>query len=182
MLKNNKIKKIGLSLFFATVLLGSSAFADDMKNTVVPTVLTSEQIDDLVFMYQEEKVARDVYTKLNEKWGLSVFKNISRSEQRHMDTVKGLLIKYDIPVPITDEDVGGFVLPELQYLYDSLVDKGLNSEIDALEVGVAIEEKDILDIDEKIIGAPSDIARAFGNLLDGSYDHLDAFNKILNQK
>ena len=79
-------------------------------------------------------------------------------------------------------DVGGFVLPELQYLYDSLVDKGLNSEIDALEVGVAIEEKDILDIDEKIIGAPSDIARAFGNLLDGSYDHLDAFNKILNQK
>jgi len=200
MKKNNKIKKIGISLFYATVLLGSSAFADtndaetylssktsiseennNITNTVVPTVLTSEQIDDLVFMYQEEKVARDVYIKLYEKWGLSVFNNISKSEQRHMDAVKGLLVKYDIPIPITDEDIGSFVLPKLQYLYDTLLGKGLTSKTEALEVGVIIEEKDIIDIEEKMIGTPSDIERIFESLLSGSYYHLDAFNKILNQ-
>jgi hypothetical protein len=181
MRKNNKMKKIGISLFYATVLLGSSIFANDITNTSVSKELTSEQTDELVFLYQEEKVARDVYIKLYEKWGVRVFNSISKAEQRHMDAVKGLLVKYDIPVPITDEDIGSFVLPELQYLYDTLMEKGLNSEIEALEVGVVIEEKDIIDIAEMMEDSSGDIERVFKNLLDGSYYHLDAFNKVLNQ-
>lgn len=188
---NNKMKRIGLSVLCVLALVSHEAVAKKMdrdsqrvvENNIssVETSLTDEQIDDLVFMYQEEKVARDVYIRLNEEWGVRIFKNISRSEQSHMNAVKGLLVKYDIPVPITDENIGGFVLPELQYLYDSLMEKGLQSKMDALEVGVMIEEKDITDIAEKMIGTPSDIERVYGNLLDGSYSHLDAFNKQLNK-
>ena len=190
----NKIKKIGLSLVCVATLISTNAIAGKQDreettnssassqntDTSKTTELSEEQIAGLIFMYQEEKVARDVYTKLYEKWGERVFKNITRSEQSHMNAVKGLLIKYDIAVPITDENIGGFVLSELQYLYDSLMEKGLKSKTDALEVGVMIEEKDIEDITEKMVGAPADIYRVYGNLLDGSYSHLDAFNKVLN--
>ena len=202
MINNNKIKKICLSAICVLALAGFEASAKKMDrgsnfnsnnstvdsqrgmgrgNTSTVTALTSEQIDDLVFMYQEEKVARDVYTKLYEKWGVRVFNNISRSEQSHMNAVEKLLVKYDIPIPITAENVGDFVLPELQYYYDTLMEKGLKSKIDAFEVGVKIEEHDIIDIEEKIVGAPADIERVFGNLLKGSYNHLAAFNRQLNK-
>lgn len=192
----NRMKKLGLSLVCVTALLGSNALAakqdrafergngNFVQSTQVEsnnTQLSDEQIADLIFMYQEEKVARDVYIKLYEAWGLRVFKNISRAEQTHMNAVQGLLVKYDIPIPVTSEDIGSFVLPELQHLYDTLMEKGLQSKYDALEVGVMIEEKDIEDIAEKMIGAPSDIYRVYGNLLDGSYNHLAAFNRVLNK-
>jgi len=196
------MKKIGLSVLCVLTLVGHEAVAKKMdrgsnfssmnsnvdsqrgmgeRNNSSVTSLTSEQIDDLVFMYQEEKVARDAYINLYKKWGVRVFNNISRSEQSHMNAVKGLLVKYDIPIPISDENIGGFVLPELQYLYDTLMEKGLKSKIDALEVGVMIEEEDIMDLLKKIEGAPADIERVYGNLLKGSYNHLDAFNRQLNK-
>ena len=49
--------------------------------------LSSEEMDDLLYMREEEKLARDVYIKLYEKWGASIFDNISNAERRHMDTM-----------------------------------------------------------------------------------------------
>ena len=48
------------------------------------------------FMREEEKLARDVYLKLNEKYQsvTKTFKNIAESEQEHTDAVKALLDKY----------------------------------------------------------------------------------------
>jgi hypothetical protein len=143
------------------------------------SVLTQNQIDDLLFMYQEEKVARDVYIKMYELWGVNVFNNIKSAEQSHIDAVEGLLVKYDLEIPIVDTDIGSFKLLELQELYDSLIEKGTLSKTDALEVGVMIEIKDIEDIVKKMVDVPSDIERVYGNLLSGSYSHLDAFNKVL---
>lgn len=194
-MKKNRIKNIGFSIVCVIALLGTNSFAKGQyngknyesssqniqTNKMQDTELSEEQIEDLIFMYQEEKVARDVYLKLHEEWGMQIFKNIANAEQTHMNAVKGLLVKYDIPIPITEEDIGSFVLPELQLLYNDLMEKGLVSKIDALEVGVIIEEKDIIDISEKMEGAPFDIERVYGNLLDGSYSHLDAFNKVLNK-
>ena len=53
--------------------------------------LTQSEIDDLLYMHEEEKLARDVYLTLYEKWDLALFNNIATSEQRHMDAVDTLI-------------------------------------------------------------------------------------------
>ena len=157
-----------------------SNYQNNIDNTTVAT-LTQEQKDDLNFMYQEEKLARDVYITLGNIWNLRVFKNIQNSEQRHMDSIKYLLDKYSLPTPVMSDDIGVFENEELQSLYDQLVAKGKQSLKDALEVGVTIEETDIADLEAKIEGAPSDIQQVFNNLLKGSYNHLRAFNRNLSR-
>jgi len=142
---------------------------------------SSEFSSGLIFMAEEEKVARDVYLYLSEYWGSRIFSNIASSEQTHMDTVEELLNTYSLPVPSTMDSRGVFENSELQELYDSLIAKGQQSLVDALEVGVLIEETDIIDLNELLEeNPPSDVATAYNNLLDGSYSHLDSFNKQLS--
>lgn len=150
-------------------------------STLPAAELTQEQIDGLVFMYQEEKVARDVYDVLGDVWGVNVFDNIQQSEQRHMDAVKSLLIKYNIPVPVLSDTVGLFELNELQEMYDALIARGKSSLTEALQVGVDIEVTDIADLEEHLIDAPADIAAVYENLLAGSQNHLAAFTRLLER-
>jgi len=140
--------------------------------------LTQEQKDGLVFMYQEEKVARDVYNNLYEKWNIKVFSNIAKAEQSHMDAVKSILEKYNLDIP--NDEVGVFELEELQKLYDDLVAMGSVSSSEAIKVGVLVEETDIKDLEELIVDAPEDIKVIYQSLLNGSYNHLNAFNKQVN--
>ena len=70
------------------------------KNKPGTTVgLTQTEIDALWFMREEEKLARDVYLVLAEKWDLGLFWNIAESEQQHMDAVLNLLTKYGLEDP-----------------------------------------------------------------------------------
>jgi len=140
--------------------------------------LTQEQKDGLVFMYQEEKVARDVYNNLYEKWNIKVFSNIAKAEQSHMDAVKSILERYNLDIP--NDEVGVFELEELQKLYDDLVAMGSVSSSEAIKVGVLVEETDIKDLEELIVDAPEDIKVIYQSLLNGSYNHLNAFNKQVN--
>ena len=139
--------------------------------------LTQQQKDDLSFMYQEEKVARDVYLNLYDIWGLKIFSNIAKAEQMHMDAVKALLEKYNLDVPVLSDNRGEFELEELQSLYDSLMRQSSTSSNEALIVGKLIEETDIADLEEKIVDTPNDIEAVYQNLLNGSYNHLNAFSK-----
>jgi len=139
--------------------------------------LTSEQKEGLVFMYQEEKVARDVYTKLYEKWGNRVFLNISKAEQTHMDSVRAILEKYELEVPVLSDIVGEFDLEKLKELYDNLIATGEVSSNDAMKVGVLVEKTDIADLIERMADAPEDITVVYQSLLNGSYNHLNAFSK-----
>ena len=66
------------------------------------------EMNGLVFMREEEKLARDVYLTLHEQWGRRVFANISKSEQRHTDAIKYLLLKYEISDPVTEDSLGVF--------------------------------------------------------------------------
>lgn len=45
-------------------------------------------MDDLLYMREEEKLARDVYITLYEKWGIPVFNNISNRESDHNDLLR----------------------------------------------------------------------------------------------
>ena len=151
------------------------------NSVVLPTTeLTEAQKEDLVYMLEEEKIARDVYSTLYDVYGSRIFKNIIRSEERHVDAVKSLVEKYGVEAPATLYDEGVFENEELQELYDSLVAKGKSSLTDALKVGVEIEELDISDIENILnAGVPEDFERVYENLLNGSYNHLNAFNRQL---
>ena len=138
--------------------------------------LTPDEAADLLFMREEEKLARDTYLTLYEKWGLSTLASIAVSEQRHMDSMLRLLVKYALPDPAASNPVGVFSNPDLQALYDVLLARGAASPAEALQVGGLIEETDMRDIMSALETASKpDIDRVYGNLLCGSRNHLRAF-------
>jgi hypothetical protein len=151
--------------------------ATDTATSPTVTKLTESQKNGLIFMYQEEKLARDVYRTLGEKWGSRVFINIQKAEQRHMDAVKGLLNKYSLDIPASDSNTGSFKNQELQTLYNTLIKQGKKSNQDAYLVGILVEKTDIKDLQERMTNAPADINAVYSNLLRGSNNHLRAFTR-----
>ena len=160
----------------------------------------------LIFMREEEKLARDVYLTLAAVYpDAATFSTIGDgSEQTHTDTVRDMLEKYGIPDPnpdannlpdsigvFTGEDYGWYFTEK----YTALVDRGMLSLLDALHVGAFIEELDMLDI----IGCPKVIVQTdngisegqcgleytdeaalqtmYTHLVEGSKDHLRAYVK-----
>ncbi len=140
--------------------------------------LSTEEEIGLTKMREEEKLARDVYQVLYEKWGARVFANITQSEQRHMDAVKALLDKYNLPDPVTDLSVGAFTSPEMQELFEKLVAQGEQSLVEAFKVGATIEDLDLYDLLEQTDNV--DIQRVYENLARGSRNHLRAFTTQLS--
>ena len=131
---------------------------------------------DLLFMREEEKLARDVYLTLYESWKLTVFSNIASSEQSHMDAILKLLRTYSLPDPAAGNEIGEFTDPALQTLYNTLIAKGALSALDALQVGGIIEETDMHDLVEAIEHSDNaDIDATYESLLCGSRNHLRAF-------
>ncbi|NWG35799.1 MAG: DUF2202 domain-containing protein [Chloroflexi bacterium] len=142
--------------------------------------LSAEETASLLFMREEEKLARDVYNALYAIWGQPTFQNIAASEQMHMDEVKLLLDRYGLTDPVLAP--GQFTDPNLQALYDQLTAQGSISLADALKVGAAIEEIDILDLQTRLAQTDNaDIQWVYNNLMNGSYHHLNAFTGALLQ-
>jgi len=145
--------------------------------------LTDAEIEGLLFMREEEKLARDVYLALYDIWGQPIFQNIANSEQSHTDAVKHLLDQFGIDDPAADTAAGVFTNPTLQSLYNELTALGAKSLEDALRVGAAIEEIDILDLVENLASvSDGEITKVYENLLSGSENHLRAFTSTLAQK
>ncbi len=145
-------------------------------NPTITQTLTDQEKSDLIYMREEEKLARDVYQYLYDQWGLQIFNNIAKSEQQHTNAVKNLLIKYNIPDPVTIDIPGQFNNSDLQSLYDQLIQQGQTSIADALTVGATIEDLDIKDLQNSLGNTNnSDIIRVYNNLMKGSQNHLRAF-------
>jgi len=141
--------------------------------------LTLEETKWLLFLREEEKLARDVYLNLYDKWKLIVFSNIAQSEQRHFDAVGVLLARYGVADPASDKP-GVFVNPDLQKLYDNLIRDGQASALAALQAGATIEKHDIQDLMQAISATnKADLERVYRNLLSGSLSHLEAFESHL---
>ncbi len=138
--------------------------------------LLDMEIKSLISMREEEKLARDVYRTLYEKWDLQTFKNISYSENRHSLAVKTLLDRYEISDPVEDDATGKFTIPNMQTLYNDLVEKGNVSLINALEVGATIEDLDIYDLNNWLEKTDNeDIKIVYENLSRGSRNHIRSF-------
>ena len=144
--------------------------------SLLPTgEVNQAEIDALLYMREEEKLARDVYQYFAELWGMPSFSNIARSEQVHMDLVLDLINRYELTDPIS-ADAGVFTNPDLQALYNQLIAQGSSSVEEAFKVGAAIEEIDILDLQERMEQTDqADIQQVFESLMLGSYNHLSAF-------
>jgi len=155
------------------------------RSSTATVELSEEQKDTLFFIFQEEKVARDVYITLGEMYtNESTFANIQISEQEHILSAQVLCERYGIDtsnVNLSQEDdfVGQFELHEMQELYNQCIELGQVSLLEALKVGRLIEVTDIDDLEKAAEGMPSDVVQVYENLKNGSLNHLDAFEKAI---
>lgn len=172
-------------------LLSSSAFARGKGGNLSSSVteLDDDQRERLFYIYQEEKVARDVYIYLGNKYkDESTFASIQLAEQRHMDSAQALCEKYGIDTSIVNEskkDYGHFEVPTLQDLYDLCIVESGSTLTEALLVGVLVEETDIASLRETIEGEvgdmPADVISTYETLMEGSQNHLESFNARLDR-
>jgi hypothetical protein len=137
----------------------------------------------LIFMREEEKLARDVYTYLSGIYPIRIFRNIARSEQKHMDAIKVLLDRYNIADPVGGNGPGVFTDSGIQALYNQFIAEGSQSLIEALHVGVQVEEADIEDLQNGLLALDDnkDIKRVYQNLLRASQKHLASFTTVLSK-
>ena len=134
----------------------------------------------MVYLREEEKLARDVYLHLYDIWGQWIFENIAANEQQHMDAVKTLLDRYGIEDPVGYNDEGVFANEAIGSLYKTLIDSADESEIDALLVGAEIEDMDIFDIEEMLKRTDKpDLTSVYENLMKGTRNHLRSFCSLL---
>ncbi len=134
--------------------------------------LNTIEIDLLKKQYEEEMMANELYASFYEKYKIETFKKISESEAKHMQAVKALLDRYDIPTPTN--------YVHIQDLYNSLKETWSKSEFQALEVWVKIEFVDIDDIVTAIKSTDNDdIKVVFTNIWGASYNHLRGFLKAI---
>ena len=175
--------------------------ADDSDDDISSGLDKAEK-HHLIFMREEEKLARDVYASLASMWpDSSVFVNIGEgSEQTHADVMRDKLEEYGLEDPnpetnnlpsslgvFTGEDYAAYFTDK----YQLLINQGSQSELDALYVGALIEELDMHDIvncPEVIVDTDNGISdcglhytdeqpliNAYNSLLDGSKSHLKAY-------
>jgi hypothetical protein len=168
-----KHKIISISALIAIAILGSGLPAHSAVPYTSPALKTS-----LKYMVEEEKLARDVYTVLAKTAAYPKFRNIANAEQFHMDQLSIVLENYGIWNPTLNRKPGVFFNKELSALYKTLITKGQLSALDAIEVGIIIEEKDIADLTamEALI-TQEDIQFVVNYLKAGSQNHLAAFKR-----
>jgi hypothetical protein len=191
------MKKI-IAAFLLTTLVSTGpavTFAADLDNG---------ETAHLIFMREEEKLARDVYMTLKDQYPAEpVFANIGDgSEQTHTDTVRDMLEKHGIADPNPDANllpgsIGVFTGADYGWYFtekfEILTNWGAQSVLDALYVGAFIEELDMLDIvgcpkviveTDNGIGAggcgleytdEADLQTLYTHLVDGSKSHLRSY-------
>ncbi len=165
---------------------GNSTFDSTVLGTTIAALpvetLSAAESASLIFMREEEKLAQDVYTQLGTVWGSQsrVFGNIARSEATHTEAIRQLLLRYTLTDPAATLAAGVYQNATLQGLYTQLVAAGTPALVEALKVGAAIEEIDIIDLNKALLEIDNqDIVLVYQNLLKGSRNHLRAFVNAL---
>lgn len=180
-----------VTLFLSVIFVSCSKDKDNKNannnlnsqvNNLPSEPLNTDERTTLSFMREEEKLARDVYIFLYNKWALTIFNNISSSEQSHMNAIVQLLSKYTMTDPVGSNGYGIFSNPVLQNLYTQLTNQGSVSLLDALKAGATIEDLDIYDLTIALTKVDNqDITLVYNNLVKGSRNHLRSFySNIIN--
>ncbi|TCP42945.1 DUF2202 domain-containing protein [Rhodovulum marinum] len=161
---------------------GAGGNGSGRGNTAPGTDTYSDaDIASLLFMLEEEKLAGDIYAAFYDQTGLRIFDNIAASEDRHHDALLNQASSLGVDViEFVSLPAGSYVNPALQAMYDDLLAMGSDSATAALNVGVLIEETDIVDLQDAVASVEGTaLADVYGRLLDGSENHLAAFESAL---
>ncbi|NNJ92057.1 MAG: DUF2202 domain-containing protein [Gammaproteobacteria bacterium] len=153
-----------LSILLVSMLFLPVTNASNGKNA---TELDINEELHLIFMREEEKLARDVYIRFSEiysdKSESQVFFNITASETRHTLAVLHVMEKFGVEDPVTSDLVGDFSSEQFGEhfvtAFNALVSRGtvgykpyegsdyeVNGLLAAMYVGAFIEELDMHDI------------------------------------
>jgi hypothetical protein len=151
----------------------NSIYLNSQIATLPMQTISDDEAKSLIHMREEEKLARDVYIAMFNKYGLRIFENISSSEQTHTDAILQLLTKYAIKDPVGVNAIGVFTDPGLQALYTSLVNSGNVSILEAYKVGATIEDLDLYDLKVDLLKVDNqDIILVYQMLSKGSRNHM----------
>lgn len=136
--------------------------------------LSADESKALIFQAEEERLAREIYTALGEKWGLRQFAHVRRAEARHEEMLRALAARAGVALP--EATPGKFTDPVLQARHDALLARGLVSAAEALAAGAAVERQDIADLQALSGTAKSEALKTVvANLTRASERHLAAF-------
>ena len=157
----------------------TSVIEANLKSAMITTTsLTDSELASLLKMKEEEKLARDVYTALNQKWNNTIFSHISAAESNHLNAIILLLTTYGGDASIGEPGI--FTSTEVQTLYAKLVSDGSAAIEEAYKTGALIEEMDINDLNQSLSSVTNaNVSLVFENLVKGSRNHLRAFNRQL---
>ncbi len=161
------------------LLVGQSLFAQTTAN------LSEDETKGILLMLEEEKLARDVYLALDEKWNSTIFSHISNAEQRHFDKMNSLAKKFGLTIPssVANDEKGKFQNKKLQEAYDEMVEIGNVSLENALRIGANVEELDIQDLMDAMTQTENeDILKVYRQLKQASEKHLQSFTKNLSKE
>lgn len=190
--------------FKKTLLMAAVALNAAVAPVVGAATLDHAEETHLVFMREEEKLARDVYLTFAQMYpNQPVFQTIATiSEQTHTDTLHDKLAMYLITDPNPDANdlpssIGVFTGveygPYFTEKFTTLTSMGMQSELHALYVGALIEELDMHDIVQcpKVIVETDPaieedgcglnytderpLKQAYSSLVAGSESHLKAY-------
>ncbi len=154
---------------------GIMTLTEESAMTSAEAALTSREKEGLIFIWEEEKVARDLYASLHEENNLSIFMELMRSEQSHMDQAKAVIDQYGLSTPGENEP-GVFQNQTLQEIYDRLLSEGLPSDEDALQAAAEYEEISVMDLERELAATENeDVKVVYQGLLAGSRKHLRSY-------
>jgi hypothetical protein len=175
--------------------LGARSDPERQVISLPAAALDDTQKTMLVYMWNEEKLAKDVYLALNALNPHQTLLTIAtNSETQHQSAMAALLEKYNLNLldpldrtlgysqaTLDAVPAGQYTLDTLQSLYDTLYRAGSASVRGSLEVGCMVEVTDINDLDHDLalVSAVPDIRTVFENLRAGSYNHYRAFDQAL---
>ena len=159
--------------FLITAIISIAVFSQPVFEKEKATVLR---------MREEEKMARDIYRLLDEKWEQQVFAHISESETYHMSRMKTWVEKLELKDPVVQnqDKPGVFTDQTLQKLYNELKASGIQSKESAFRAGAKVEEVDILDLKRALTETSNpDLEATYKYLVRASENHLRAFVRNL---
>ena len=130
-------------------------------------------------LYQEEKLAYDLYGEFYERWSLGVFNKVQQREAKHVWCVERIMDNYGFDYN-TNTIAGSYPDRDIQKIYDDLTVKGCISDLAALEAAAYIKEKHISQLRERIRYQEDEyVVKVIFLMESAAQSHLRAFVKSI---
>ena len=173
---NKQMEKMGNG---AEMQKGLAKGSTNHDGEIQNIALDEAEVASLLYMIEEEKMARDIYDALYELTGIESFDAISNSEQKHYDKLLKVASKAGIDTTTLSDEAGVYTNSEIQDLYTTLLAQGSLSAEDAVAVGILIEQTDIAGLQSAIESTDITLlGQVYSHLADASQNHLAAFESI----